>query len=72
MTFHSTGSGSENRIPTLFKVASNRWSEEAAGLMARAPVDLRVNTAKTTVEAARAELKATGLTPEPTPWSRGA
>ena len=47
----------------------DRWSEEAAGLMARAPVDLRVNTAKTTVEAAQAELKATGLTPEPTPWS---
>lgn len=46
-----------------------RWSEEAAGLMARAPVDLRVNTARTTVEAARAELTAGGLTPKPTPWS---
>ncbi|MDP1528483.1 MAG: RsmB/NOP family class I SAM-dependent RNA methyltransferase [Rhodoferax sp.] len=46
-----------------------RWSEEARELMARAPVDLRVNTAKTTVEAARAELKAAGLSPERTPWS---
>ncbi len=47
----------------------DRWSEEAAALMARAPVDLRVNTAKTTVEAARADLKAGGLTPQPAPWS---
>ncbi|KQY96451.1 RsmB/NOP family class I SAM-dependent RNA methyltransferase [Brevundimonas sp. Root1423] len=47
----------------------DRWSEEAAALMARAPVDLRVNTAKTTVEGARADLKAGGLTPQPTPWS---
>jgi 16S rRNA (cytosine967-C5)-methyltransferase len=47
----------------------DRWSEEAAALMARAPVDLRVNTAKTTVEAARRDLTAGGLTPEPTPWS---
>jgi 16S rRNA (cytosine967-C5)-methyltransferase len=47
----------------------DRWTEEAAALMARAPVDLRVNTAKTTVEAARADLKAGGLIPQPTPWS---
>ncbi|HWQ87315.1 RsmB/NOP family class I SAM-dependent RNA methyltransferase [Brevundimonas sp.] len=47
----------------------DRWSEEAAALMARAPVDLRVNTAKTTVEAARRDLTAGGLTPAPTPWS---
>jgi 16S rRNA (cytosine967-C5)-methyltransferase len=47
----------------------DRWSEEAAALMARAPVDLRVNTARTTVEAARRDLIAGGLTPEPTPWS---
>ncbi|MDI1328525.1 MAG: RsmB/NOP family class I SAM-dependent RNA methyltransferase [Brevundimonas sp.] len=47
----------------------DRWSEEAVALMARAPVDLRVNTARTTVEAARAELTAGGLTPRPTPWS---
>jgi 16S rRNA (cytosine967-C5)-methyltransferase len=56
-------------IEDLKATFGDRWSEEAAGLMARAPVDLRVNTARTTVEAARAELKATGLTPEPTPWS---
>ena len=56
-------------IEDLKATFGDRWSEEAAGLMARAPVDLRVNTARTTAEAARAELKATGLTPEPTPWS---
>jgi 16S rRNA (cytosine967-C5)-methyltransferase len=56
-------------IEDLKATFGDRWSEEAAGLMARAPVDLRVNTAKTTVDAARAELKATGLTPERTPWS---
>jgi len=47
----------------------DRWTEEAKGLMGRAPVDLRVNTARTTVEAARAELIAVGLKPERTPWS---
>ncbi len=56
-------------VEDLKATFGDRWSEEAAGLMARAPVDLRVNTARTTVEAARAELKATGLKPEPTPWS---
>lgn len=48
----------------------DRWSEEARELMApRAPIDLRVNTAKAPVEAVRAELVAAGLTPEPTPFS---
>ena len=56
-------------VEDLKATFGDRWAEEAAGLLARAPVDLRVNTAKTTVEAARAELKATGLAPEPTPWS---
>ncbi len=47
-----------------------RWSEEARELMApRAPIDLRVNTARTTVETVAAELTAAGLKPEPTPWS---
>ena len=47
-----------------------RWSEEARELMApRAPIDLRVNTAKSPVEAVAAELTAAGLSPEPTPWS---
>lgn len=56
-------------VEDLRATFGDRWSDEARALMARAPVDLRVNTARTTVEAARAELKATGLTPEPTPWS---
>jgi 16S rRNA (cytosine967-C5)-methyltransferase len=47
----------------------DRWGEEAVALIARAPVDLRVNTAKTTVEAARRDLTAGGLAPNPTPWS---
>lgn len=51
-------------------VFGDRWSEEARELMApRAPIDLRVNTAKAPVEAAAAELTAAGLSPEPTPWS---
>ncbi|MCS6624985.1 RsmB/NOP family class I SAM-dependent RNA methyltransferase [Roseibacterium beibuensis] len=51
-------------------VFGDRWSEEARELMApRAPIDLRVNTAKAPVEAVTAELTAVGLSPEPTPWS---
>ena len=51
-------------------VFGDRWSEEARELMApRAPIDLRVNTAKATVDAVAAELTAAGLSPEPTPWS---
>ena len=51
-------------------VFGDRWAEEARELMApRAPIDLRVNTAKASVEAVRAELAAAGLTPEQTPWS---
>lgn len=47
-----------------------RWSEEARELMApRAPIDLRVNTARAPVAAVAAELTAAGLSPEPTPWS---
>jgi len=46
------------------------WAEEAAGLMVpRAPIDLRVNGAKATVEEVEAELRAAGLSPERTPWS---
>ena len=56
-------------VDDLKATFGDRWTEEAKGLMARAPVDLRVNTARTTVETARAELKAAGLTPERTPWS---
>lgn len=48
----------------------DRWAEEAAGLMLpRAPIDLRVNIAKTTVEEVEAELREAGLSPAPTPWS---
>lgn len=48
----------------------DRWAEEAAGLMLpRAPIDLRVNIAKATVEEVEAELRDAGLSPEPTPWS---
>ncbi|NJC41997.1 16S rRNA (cytosine967-C5)-methyltransferase [Brevundimonas alba] len=48
----------------------DRWSEEARELMApRAPIDLRVNTAKSSVASVAAELTAAGLAPEPTPWS---
>ena len=56
-------------VEDLKATFGDRWPDEAKGLMARAPVDLRVNTARTTVEAARAELRAAGLSPERTPWS---
>lgn len=47
-----------------------RWTEEARALMQpRAPIDLRVNGARTTVDAVEAELVESGLTPERTPWS---
>lgn len=47
----------------------DRWFEEATALMDRAPVDLRVNGALTTVEAVMAELRDAGLQPTRTPWS---
>ena len=48
----------------------DRWAEEAAGLMLpRAPIDLRVNIAKATVDEVEAELRAEGLSPQRTPWS---
>ncbi|WP_313003695.1 RsmB/NOP family class I SAM-dependent RNA methyltransferase [Brevundimonas sp.] len=54
-----------------FKIAfGDRWTEEAHELMApRAPIDLRVNLAKTTVAGVEAELVEAGLSPERTPWS---
>jgi 16S rRNA (cytosine967-C5)-methyltransferase len=46
------------------------WTAEAEALMVpRAPIDLRVNTARATLEAIEAELRAAGLEPERTPWS---
>ncbi|KPF81062.1 hypothetical protein IP78_05835 [Brevundimonas sp. AAP58] len=52
------------------KTSGDRWAEEAAALMQpRAPIDLRVNVAKATVEAVEAELREAGLAPERTPRS---
>lgn len=48
----------------------DRWAEEAQGLMVpRAPIDLRVNTARASVEAVEAELREAGLDPAYTPLS---
>ncbi len=48
----------------------DRWAEEAEGLMVpRAPIDLRVNSAKATVDEVIAELREAGLDPKRTPWS---
>jgi 16S rRNA (cytosine967-C5)-methyltransferase len=54
-----------------FKVTfGDRWNEEARELMApRAPIDLRVNSARATVDAVRTELTAAGLAAELTPFS---
>ncbi|WP_029415116.1 RsmB/NOP family class I SAM-dependent RNA methyltransferase [Brevundimonas bacteroides] len=52
------------------KTFGDRWAEEAAALMQpRAPIDLRVNVAKATVEAMETELREAGLAPERTPRS---
>jgi len=46
------------------------WAAEARALMApRAPIDLRVNTGRASLEAVEGELRAAGLSPERTPWS---
>lgn len=46
------------------------WAAEANGLMApRAPIDLRVNTAKASVDTLESALRDAGLNPERTPWS---
>lgn len=51
-------------------VFGDHWTHQAHELMApRAPIDVRVNTAKASVESVRAELLAAGLAPETTPWS---
>ena len=47
------------------------WTAEATALMLpRAPIDLRVNSAKTTRDAMIAALEAEGLAPQPTPFSK--
>lgn len=56
-------------IEDLKATFGDDWTAQAEGLMARAPVDLRVNTARTTLQAAKAELTAAGLKPEAMPWS---
>lgn len=46
------------------------WFREARDLMLpRAPIDLRVNGARGSMDEVEAELKAAGLSPERTPWS---
>ena len=54
-----------------FKITfGDRWTEEAHELMApRAPIDLRVNLARTTVAGVEAELAEAGLSPQRMPWS---
>lgn len=56
-------------VQDLEAIYGDRAQAEAQALMQRALVDLRVNGARTTVAAAAAELKAAGLSPEPTPLS---
>lgn len=56
-------------IEDLKATFGDDWATQAQGLMARAPVDLRVNTAHTTAQVAKAELTAAGLKPEAMPWS---
>ncbi len=57
-------------VEDLKATFGERWAEEARELMQpRAPIDLRVNTAKASVEAVEAELREAGLDASPTPWS---
>jgi len=52
------------------KVYGDNWKNEAHELMSpRAPIDLRVNSLKTTREEVEGELRAAELSPEYTPWS---
>lgn len=61
-------------IPTwLYRELSHNYGDQAPALCAalnqRAPVNLRVNTVRTTREAVRERLRFEGVTAEPTPWS---
>lgn len=56
-------------LPQLAERFRDRLEPEARALLAEAPLDLRVNTLKTTREAAQAALAAEGITAEPTPLS---
>lgn len=52
------------------KVYGYDWQNQAHELMApRAPIDLRINSLKTTREDVEGELRAAELSPEYTPWS---
>jgi len=52
------------------KTFGDAWAEEAEALMRpRAPIDLRVNGARSSVAAVKEELEAEGLAPERTPFS---
>ncbi|WP_406853169.1 RsmB/NOP family class I SAM-dependent RNA methyltransferase [Brevundimonas sp. BH3] len=52
------------------KTYGDNWQNEAHELMApRAPIDLRINSLKTTREDVEGELRAAELSPEYTPWS---
>lgn len=57
-------------VEDLRKEFGERWAAEAEVMMApRAPIDLRVNTTRATVQAVEAELQGAGLSPERTPHS---
>ncbi len=57
-------------VEDLRATHGDRWVDEARALMQpRAPIDLRVNTARASVETVEAELREAGLAPERTPWS---
>ena len=57
-------------VEDLKQTFGDQWAAEARALMApRAPIDLRVNTGRASVETVEGELRAAGLSPERTPWS---
>jgi 16S rRNA (cytosine967-C5)-methyltransferase len=54
----------------LEAVFGDDWMAEAQALIgARAPLDLRVNGGRASLDAVKAELQSEGLAPEATPWS---
>lgn len=56
-------------LPAFVRRFGDRWREEAEALNRPAAVDLRVNTLKTTREAALASLAAAGIAATPTPFA---
>ena len=55
--------------PTLLELFGDRLTEALEALNEEAPVDLRVNTLKTTRDQVMAVLREEGLDPEPTPFA---